>query len=228
LHGANVTAQSPWRIDDDTATLSSANLSGELDLTKPWTGLHRLAYAGTSCVGLKLLSVASQPGTNAETILDRYVRGGDLVVRYGPTEQRPVSLQLDWRTFFDETISGVDLNISMQTDLLDSDPTLRVVSAIAASDVILLGSPASILVRPRNIPVSILVAAHPSDCEEDEIASEENDTSVIAFQIFGAGLEKGVIRRARLRTALLPREDDEEIARAWYANFLSAELPLTT
>jgi hypothetical protein len=52
--------------------------------------------------------------------------------------------------------------------------------------------------------------------------------SALEWRLFGEFLEKGVIRRARLHAAVLPRENDIETAAACCAAIDSLELPLTT
>jgi hypothetical protein len=51
---------------------------------------------------------------------------------------------------------------------------------------------------------------------------------VLEWRLFSEFLEKGVIRRARVHAAILPRQNDLEIAAACCAAIDRLELPLTT
>ena len=225
--------KSPWQVAENRAALSLSQLAGELCLTQPWQGLHDLQVEGNAFASARLFCLQSNPGTDDESIIDQYTRGEDLVVSYSQTESRPVSLHVYWRASIWAmslgNVPGVDLIVSRQTDLLDSDPSLQVVSELSSARCVNTGGAAAkMLVRPENQSSSLLLAAHPADCEDIEINSPGDETTRIAFELFRPGLEKGVIRRARLRLAFLPREGDEQLASECYASLATAPPPLTT
>jgi len=223
-------------MHNERAILAFSNLISELDLVRPQRGLHDVACDGAKCGVERLFGIESTPSVDAESIVDRYIRGDDLVVSYAATEQRPVSLQLCWRAFNDgssigESLQGVDLIVSMQTNLLDSDPTLHVVSDASGSGVIThrCDLPQNVaLIGLQDPAAALLLAAHHSDCPRAEINSGDDGAVRISFRLFDPGLEKGVIRRARLRAAFLPRQQVAQRAADCYAAFVSAALPLTT
>mgnify|MGYP007073187995 CR=1 FL=1 len=117
----------------------------------------------------------------------------------------------------------------MQTDRLESDPSLSICNLLPAGHFVeeAIGE-AAVLFRLEQSDVSLLLASHPSDCELLKTDAVPDGRSEILFQVFRPGLEKGVIRRGRLLAAILPRVNDEALARQHYHTFLTSELPLTT
>ena len=192
-------------------------------------GLHDITAHDAPLSGVQLLGIDSRPGVAEESILDRYIRGNDLVARYAQTEQRPVSPEVYWRAFTEANISGIDLIVSMQTDRLESDPSISIGNLLPAGQFVkgAVGE-AGALFRPEHSDVSLLLAAHPSDCELLQTDAAPEGKSTISFVLFRPGLEKGVIRRGRLRAAFLPRANDQTLAGEQYHEFLTSQLPLTT
>jgi hypothetical protein len=68
---------------------------------------------------------------------------------------------------------------------------------------------------------------HPADARRDRLTRDVAGLRLI-HHLFADELEKGVILRARLRGALLPRADDQRLALDAYRGLLDARLPLTT
>jgi hypothetical protein len=69
--------------------------------------------------------------------------------------------------------------------------------------------------------------AHPSNHDQLDVMRIEEGVA-IANQLFSGALEKGVIRRARLRCCLLPPAFDVAHVSKIYDDFVSSKLPLTT
>ena len=217
-----------WSSEANRAQLTLSGIEGSLDLSRPWTGLSHLHIERISIPQTALFQVRSNPGTDVETIIDRYTRGRDLVVRYSQTAARPVSLELYWRGFVTDDVSGIDQIVSTQTDQLDSDPTIVIEHQLPPGTTVAYDTAsAGVLYRPEAGSYSWLLAAHPADCEGLTVMTEEDGTSV-AFRIFRPRLEKGVIHRARLRAALLTRKADIDAAQHCEQAFLDAALPLTS
>jgi hypothetical protein len=70
--------------------------------------------------------------------------------------------------------------------------------------------------------------SHPGDAADLFVAPGEAGTQQSCWRLFGSFLEKGVIRRARLRADLLPREHDVAMATRCLAAFRDSAIPLTT
>jgi hypothetical protein len=144
----------------------------------------------------------------------------------------------------------IDLQISVQTPLLDSDPRQTVRSSLPMGEMLRMDESATkfeplvlsfdgkrnmelnepqacYLVRPAGTDFSYVEMVHPADAGSSALESYGAKIG-LARTLFVSTLEKGVILRARLRGALIPREGDEAVAAALYADLLAAELPLTT
>lgn len=68
----------------------------------------------------------------------------------------------------------------------------------------------------------------PADCRRTEIPSKSADAPCLSHYLLDAGLEKGVIVRARARGLIAPMANDGAIAAAAWQAFLSEPPPLTT
>lgn len=155
-----------------------------------------------------------------------------------------------------EPAAGCELIVSMQTSLLDSDPALFTETELPAGEVRrlaaddcwqplslaagrLAGSPADgagvLLFRSPETEWSYAEMVHPADFLGFELAEATTANQPagthsmrLAFRLFGERLEKGVIRRVRVRGMFLPRHRDEEAALAAYRHLADEPLPLTT
>ena len=86
------------------------------------------------------------------------------------------------------------------------------------------------LIRPRGQSFSCALMVHPSDCRSMVASSTvagDQDETLAKMPVFRERLEKGVIRRARLRAALVRREDDVQRAASLFAEFVQSAPPLT-
>jgi len=224
---------SPWTVEGHRANLALPGLAARLDLRRPWRGLHEIECDGDAFASVELLRLESKPGSDEESIVDQYIREHDLVVNYAQTAEQPVALQLHWRAWSDDQggpcIGGVDLLVSMQTDRLEAYPTLRIANDLPREGMLERDERIpQLLFRPHSANGTLLIVAHPSDCRRTETLTTNEGQHRIVFQPYQPRLEKGVIRRARLRAAFLPREGDEQAAAACREAFLKAPLPLTT
>jgi hypothetical protein len=105
-------------------------------------------------------------------------------------------------------------------------PTARGSLALLPAD----GPGCLLFCRGRGGP-AYLEMIHPADFHHDELsltADASPDQVRLAHQLFGQGLEKGVILRARVRGMWLAEDLSEASADAAYREFVAARLPLTT
>ncbi len=230
-----------WRLENKKALLRNPTWTLELDVESPETGLSDLAISGPGPeqvpvfqrFGAKLLQIQSpnQDSIGRPVCESVYVRGADLVATYRMSKAYEICWQIYWRELAaeEDTIGGIELIVSVQTDLLDSDPRLYVGSRIANSAFVSLEPAGALLARPPQVSFSYLELIHPADFSAVEVTSDGADPPTCAsrFHLFDDHLEKGVIRRARLRGLVLPRADDTAMATACYQSFLQSALPLT-
>jgi len=247
---------SSWQLDDDQARLAIGRLTARLDLNAPERGLHQIAIDEQPFDG-HLLAVQFLPTAGAP-LVDFYVRGDDLVATYGQTEELAYRPQVYWRAAQPQqprTHAALDVHVSVQTSLLDSQPVVRVTSRLPVTDAWRLdgsgqfvpalaeGSatkrltpddgPGCVLYRLEDggagRPLSYAEMVYPSDFVELTVQrSGDGNTVQAAHRLFAAFLEKGVIRRARLRGVLLDRDEDLGTTAEWYGRMASERLPLTT
>lgn len=256
-------ASPPWQLQGHAARLNWRSLTGRIDLARPDEGLRLERCQDRELGPLQLLGVvlpgaarAAEP-PSAESPADAYVRGADLIATYDPADERPFRTQVYWRSVesfaASSGIRAVELHVSVQTDLLDSRPEVRVVSQLPPAEVQRLadpedgafeglpldaargaeldasGAPGCLLFRFARLPFSYAEMIHPADFRRLELKSPSAQPRALRLEhlLFPGHLEKGVILRGRLRAALLAREDDAQQALACYREFVAEEPPLT-
>lgn len=249
-----------WRLEKLRARLQHDRLSATVDLTRPAEGLVEVSVGGSRLAGAHLLGVVvpSLPADDVASVIEHYARGTDLLGGYKESASRPLRVDALWRTVSpapsEGLIAGVELMVSVRTELFDSRPELTVRTTLSATETLRLldaGStsyqplapsqdmpvavqpedgPGCVLFRLRDAPLSYAEMVHPADFQHDELLrSPEDDRRVNArHRLFAEHLEKGVILRARVRGVFLPRDDDRQIAAQCYRAFAAAEPPLGT
>jgi hypothetical protein len=227
-----------WRLEKSTARLKVSAWEAVVDLTRPNGGMHDWRFKGSELVlpkfvlGVELDSV---------TLEDVYLRGTDLVATYSATPTRPTRVQIYWRVHTDASRTGtevlaIDLQVSVQTHLLDSNPALVTSSLLQADEICREVRPACLLARRTRESLSYAEMVHPEDQRRDAVAIESTDKSSpknaqqfkLTHELFLPPLEKGVILRGRIRGVFMPCEGDEATTQASYSEFIAAEPPLTT
>ncbi len=248
-------AKSVWQVQDNVGLLQCANLEAQVDLLRPSRGLQQIVFQSQrldGCIPLQL-SLHPPAADGTEALADFYVRGHDLVARYAEKAPRTIEPTLYWRSLDLTTpLAGIELLASMQTSLLDSDPTLVSVSqcdgeafwltrtdndvrvsplendSAADSDwVSPAGERGFFLSRLHGCEVSYAEMVLPADFQGAHIARTSGSPR-LTYELFPESLEKGVIRRGRIRSLFLPREHDAQAAWDVYENLCADKPPLTT
>ena len=241
-----------WTIDGTTARLTHTRLDGRLQLSKSSAGLTDVSIEGSPLPHTVLLRVDApnlSSGSSPRPPVEIYRRQDDLVATYQEHDGQQRRLQVYWRAV--EVIptlpaaTMLELVVSVQTDLLDSHPAMHASSQFPESELLQFADsgdrePSRVndlhdgrggfhLVRPRGSDVSFMQAAHPTDFAGVETATAKDDRPYVEvrYPLFAEQLEKGVIRRARLRVALLPRAGDLALATICYREFAASEPMLT-
>ena len=228
-----------WLLADTTARLDGPPLAAEVDLHKPQYGLHHLSWLGMGVPSdeprlmLGVGDPAYSPDERHEPALaESYARGDDLVATYPQTEARPYRMQAYWRICPRPAgvIFQVELQVSLNTSLLDTSPTVAVVSCLDAGPCVQVEASVGSfhIVRPDGADWSLVHMIHPVDQTHPTAIALPPGGVELRTPLFGKFLEKGVILRARARAALLKRQGDEAAALALYEEFRHAPLPLTT
>lgn len=244
----------PWTLRGHDAQLRIADrFEALLSADRAGTGLHAIRLDGDPLPDSQLLTLKA-PQWSSASVSDLYVRGDDLVVAYSETEPEHVQPQIYWRALQPgETageVHGAEMIISVQTRLLDSDPTACVESVLPAEEVLHLTGPPRhaferiardgdwsaahhegtgiLLVRLPRLAYSYVQCIHPADFDIVSATPLDDGRVRLAHRLFSPGLEKGVIRRGRLRGVFVPRGVDEQAAVACFEALRISPPPLTT
>jgi hypothetical protein len=256
---------SPWRIDGNIACLESNKLRCEVDILNPPSGLKILAAEGAIIHDTTLFRVGL-PHSTINPVVDFFARGNDLVAIYSETAEHPFRAQIYWRSVpsaitqgsgrsldrATESFAALELILSIQTNLLDADPTLTVeteLSAIQVSHLVdsqterltdlqiadspVVLSPADGLgcfhFRLADSPLAYTEMVHPADFHRSTLERSAADSNALRLthQLFAQRLEKGVILRSRIRGFFMPAETEPAVLVRAYQDFATSDPPLT-
>jgi hypothetical protein len=237
---------SPWQLAGSDAQLQIGSLHANVDLLQPACGLHQLSWRDASLAG-KLFGVTGAKESATPTILatdgiDKFVRGCDLVANYPQCESQPFTLHIYWRLAKAESqLVILDAIVSLQTSLLECFPKAILTTELPASEAWIVPgdgaspeklaqqfnsfAPAGVLIRGAKNGWSYLEITHPDDSGEWRVT--HSVTAKIERELGGEFQEKGVIRRLRVRGAILSAENDLETAAQIIQDFSTSPPPLT-
>ncbi len=242
-----------WRVKDDQASLDVGGLTARVSLSDPSQGLSEIQFGDTAIHPARLLRLRQFSATSQQESPDSYVRGLDLVATYGRDDLRGLHRQVDWKLIHhpDLSVAGLEMVVSIHTDLLEDDVTLHVdsdppsvesfclVDVVAGSylaiqEAVLSATAESrgaglFLHRLANEAGSYVEIVHPADFTTAQIKRDPNEAARVetTFPLFAEQLEKGVIRRARVQALFLPSDNDQATAVECYRRFIDSPPPLT-
>jgi len=245
-----------WTIEGDESYWESSRFAASVSLSHPHQGLSRIRVFDQLISEIRLFgfTFGNLAPENAESVQDVYKRGNDLVVTYIQTPDRPVRTQIYWRVLDGIDELGVEMIISTQTSLLESNPSVTVTSRVPTSSLRRLVEPLtglfdSVAMSPRDSQMSIdansgtpLMLFRLQNCEWSYVQlidpsdflgaclSSDDEGSIVELrqQLFSERLEKGVIRRGRAWGLFVPRADDEKLATSVFNRLVAEAPPLTT
>ncbi|UUO05624.1 hypothetical protein M4951_19890 [Blastopirellula sp. J2-11] len=166
------------------------------------------------------------------TLSESYVREDDLVFTGEDTLESPVRTQVYIRGLPEE--SACELILSRQTSLLDHAAPIALqlsgqqIFRLAAGHLV---AAQSNLEPPEELALALYVDEETACCvfffpgDADEIEVEQTHLTI---RTCTQSLEKGVIRRVRVRLFFCPISELETTLAVRYADFRRSELPLTT
>ena len=244
-----------WQVHRSTASIRVGTVAASLNLQRPHEGLHSIRVDGEAIPDARVLETRAGdvPWGQDEQLVDAYVRGADLVAIYAQTAQRNVCAQVYWRVIQLDSVgaAGVEIIASVHTSLLDSDPRIAVGSTLPCCEVLrfcdekdsrfervelsevepfVLDSGAGLfLFRLPDSGCSYAEMIHPADFTTGRIRRDSSEGNRVCsdLRLFDEPLEKGVIRRSRVRGVFLPSEEDEKSAIQCYRYFVRSAIPLT-
>ncbi len=202
-------------------TLACDRFRGAFVNGQPSGGVADLVWDGSPIEGT-LLSVTTPAGRLA-TASDAYTRGEDRVTTHPATEAFPHQTQLLWSAAKLTGGVAVTLTLSLQTDLLDTQPEIALTTELPGAKPRRHGPDALRFDLPRG--ATLLVTPHPSDADE---CSTLLDGERGGLKLSPPFLEKGVIRRCRVAAIWLPSDADDAAIEAALTCFADQPLPLAT
>jgi hypothetical protein len=213
-----------WRLDGSQAFLDCDAIQASVDVGRPRRGLAELRLRGTPTEGWLLGVDVDAPALPS----DAYVRGGDLVVAYQESADRPFSVQIYWSIGQMTLLGGalvLDGAVSIQTRQWEAYPRVTVSSHIAGAERIALDAAATVM-RPAGVEWSYVEVVPAEDFVQ--VTPNVDGPAVSTGWIYdGHFMERGVIRRLRVRGAFVPRVDDLEAAVRLRTHWLAEQPPLT-
>jgi hypothetical protein len=243
-----------WKAEGNIVHLAIDDLEAQLNLRQPGRGLFRLHWLDQLLGDAAILQIRSTAATTAEEDLsESYVRGTDLIATYGQRAERTIVPQVYWRAVqhVDLAVVGIELVVSVRTELLDDDPRLTVGSELPrcpvwrlpddetarleplvrdAGDAVRhrIERPAVFVYRLSGADCSFIEMIHPMDFAGAELTGPAAGTRLRSlFQLFPERLEKGVIRRGRLQGLFVASLRAQAVARECYQRFADSTIPLT-
>jgi len=246
-----------WQLDGTRARVHCGDLTAQVDVEYPSQGVRQIKYQDTSFAGAQILGVTAcdDQADRHELPGECHVRGTDLIASYGQPGGAAVAREIYWRAVCDQVanLCGLELWLSAETRLLDSDPHLVGRSKLPPCEVSYLkrgdagglaelanrpgeqvvlthdNSDGLLLFRPANCRWSYCEMVHPADFNRvaiDTFADGHVEWTTSFF--VQERLEKGVIRRARVQGLFVPRSDDVTQILDACRQFADSQLPLTT
>ena len=246
--------QVSWSLEGGTASLSCGPLVGRVEvdgrgvqfLVATWGGAPSDAFGA-------LITGGPGPRPPVIEVGEAYIRGCDFVARYVRSAEFPVAPQFYWRAAYHEkpNASQVEMILSVQTDLLDSNPEVTVTSVALESRLFCASgtnagafreltphSPELEISRDQSrehlfvfrnemLGISYAQMVHPSDFVAARVVAEAGRPPLVESTLFPESLEKGVIRRGRICGWFMPAEGDLAAAVKLAKRFVEEELPLT-
>lgn len=243
-----------WQTTDKGAIVSCGPLVGRVEadgrgvqlLVATWQGQPSDAFGA-------MITGGPGPRPPVIEVEETYVRGCDFVARYTRSEEFPVAPQFYWRAAFEKELQAaqVEMILSVQTDLLDSNPEVTVSSVALESrlyyaDAIDSGAFRELtpnasetevnrelsrqhlfVFRNEMLGISYAQMVHPSDFVAARVVTGPEHPPLVESTLFPEFLEKGVIRRGRICGWFMPSENDLAAAVKLARRFVDEELPLT-
>ncbi len=228
----------------------------------PSGGVKFLAAAGEKIDDARLFRIGLPAGSRpAASHVESFTRGDDLIAIHSDRPDNPFRTQIYWRlirlipaiqmTAAGRSIEALELIVSIQTGLLDSDPAVDVETELAAAQASQLADAASPRFVDRSMTVggaalgsesglgcfqfagaganaSYVEMIHPVDFRRATLTAVASPPRMrLSHRLFVERLEKGVILRSRLRGVFLPANCPPAAIAAAYEEFAASEPPLT-
>ncbi len=227
-----------WSIHQETAIFRSLGHELCIRLNSPLTGIQPWHCFGHEFPVRPFQLAWPTSRTCSHDVKDAYFRGDDLVVEYCLGAREQASPQIVWCVQCEPAKLTVDVTIAMQTPYLSSHASVQSATDFSGdvvqvelssypdgSVVSWTGRPPVFLFRLPKIGLSYAELVCPHDLDA---TGGLWDGRRLSYRVMCESLEKGVIRKARMRGMVIPNADDASAAGRAFAAFTAESPPLTT
>lgn len=213
-----------WKIQESQAELQLPGLSASLDLGHPE---HGVSISLGDFPPVRILAVVIT-GIDHFSLDDCYVRSSDLVASYSAESLR---LQIYWRAIQEASLAGIDTIVSLQTDDLGRSIETQVITTVPDQTRVCRHGAGAVSFGIGPADTYVQLAGPATDAFEWNGGSDSPDAiREIRQALFREVLERGVIRRARMRGAFVHGDQPtaDPIIEELVSEFENAPPPLTT
>jgi hypothetical protein len=213
-----------WFLEGAKAKFACGALTAELDVQRPMDGLHLLQVSADAVSGRLMAVDVNDSSRSSEPLWipsDVYTRGGDLVATYREPAGQPFHLQMYWRALAGGRRDAAVLEaiVSIQTPEWEAYPFISLSSSLD-------GCAARLDQGGVNFQSQrdwgYVEASLPGDFAPGTVHPASSRWTY--GKLF---MERGVIRRLRLRGAFVPIAEAEDAILQIRASFESEPPPLT-
>ncbi len=223
----------PWILSKYKASLQTDKLSAAFRLDQQSAGLT-LSFHGTTWSQATLAGIQLPDSDDLLAPSDSYLRGADAIADYELPENE-IHVEIYRRNLQlavgDAQCPGIETIVALWTDRLDTAPVVNATTTVSNAEVVSLEAACPLgsawLIRPTDAAWSY-VEMIPSTDFQSASQSVDGTSTVIRYPFFGQHLEKGVIRKARIRGLFVERSRDVERATAALQSLQSEAPPLKT
>ena len=217
-----------WFLQGAKAQVACGPLLAEVDVERPMLGLQKLRLPGETIDGsLMGVDVREELSTSDQTWtpLDVYTRGADLVATYREPAGQPFHLQVYWRVLEPRRLtSGVlEAIVSIQTREWEAYPYVAITSALDAADARRHDGGVNFLSRHDWSYVEV----SPRGDFEPPLVAQTESIARACWRFEKRFMERGVIRRLRLRGAFAPIASAEDAIQQFQSEFAAEPPPLS-
>jgi hypothetical protein len=222
-----------WQLNGARATLTGPAGGGLLDVERPTRGLTDLRIKGASVTG-SIFAVGIEADDDEMLRPDAlwqpadvYVRGCDLVATYREPLGQPFNLQAYWRVVGGAETDDFTLDaiVSVQTPLWEAYPCVTVSSALSTR--VVQSADEWLALRMSDNWIYAEVTC-PGDFTLSALERAADGMLSSHWRFDKQFMEKGVIRRLRLRGAFSRENDFTSLISRLREELVSAPPPLTT
>jgi hypothetical protein len=206
-------------------------LRATADLKFPQRGLA-LLHLGDAPLAGWLLGVTAggdlaNPQGESWTPADAYVRGDDLVVAYGAAPELPFGMQIYWRVSELASLGAVVLDaiVSIQTRAWEAFPELVIASALSVESAQIDDN--AFVLRHMGLARSYIEMPHPDDHAQHSFGMGGDNMARTRWNFGREFIERGVIRRFRIRGAFVSRDGDMSKIAELRQSLIAEAPPLT-